>query len=125
LLPRLAEGDVTGAAARIERLTLRNAAVDMLSLYEDQAGASGGARDEADRLWPAIVAAQRLAFRILGACWDVEAGGTSPIDGEAVAALDLQLALIRRDASTGSAQPGKFLQSEIVALSEALKCYRS
>ena len=122
LLPRLADGDVTSAPARIERQTLRNSAVDLILHYEDQAGASGRGREEADRLWPAIVAAQRLAFRILAACWHVEAGGSKPVDSDTAAALDRQLKAIRQNRPSPQRQPSEFLSQELAALEEALDC---
>jgi uncharacterized membrane protein YccC len=67
VLPFLSRGEVTSAEARVARRRLRSNAFDLILLYEEQAGGTGRARGEADRTWPAIVAAQRLAFRILAA----------------------------------------------------------
>jgi uncharacterized membrane protein YccC len=67
VLPFLSRGEVTSAEARVARRRLRSNAFDLILLYEEQAGGTGRAREEADRTWPAIVAAQRLAFRILAA----------------------------------------------------------
>jgi hypothetical protein len=58
---------------------LRSNAFDLILLYEEQAGGTGRAREEADRTWPAIVVAQRLGFRILAACWEIEAAGDAGI----------------------------------------------
>jgi len=71
LLPYLARGEVTTAEARVARRRLRSNAFDLVQLYEEQAGGTERAREEADRTWPAIVAAHRLAFRILAACWEL------------------------------------------------------
>jgi len=119
LLPMLAARDVTSAAARRARSRLRNRAVDMMLLYEEQTGTSGRAREEADRLWPAIVAAQRLAFRILAACWELEASGASALSPENAALLDTALASIDAEESVDS--PRGFLSAEIATLRSALR----
>jgi len=78
-LPFLSRGEVTSAEARVARRRLRSNAFDLILLYEEQAGGTGRAREEADRTWPAIVVAQRLGFRILAACWEIEAAGDAGI----------------------------------------------
>ncbi len=123
VLPFLSRGEVTSEEARVARRRLRSDAFDLILLYEEQAGGTGRARAEADRAWPAIVAVQRLAFRILAACWEVEAGVAGhPLfdaDGEQaiVQALNsLQAghaAVIPRSASN-------FLVPEIIMLNESL-----
>jgi uncharacterized membrane protein YccC len=75
VLPFLARSEVTTAEARIARRRLRSSAFDLVQLHDEQAGGTQRAREEADRMWPAIVSVQRLAFRILGACWEIEAAG--------------------------------------------------
>jgi hypothetical protein len=99
---------------------LTAAAVDLMLHFEEQSGAGEHARDEADRLWPAIVAAQRLAFRILAACWEFEASGKRPIDETMVGPLDLDLATIRNGADGPAPVAGRFLGAEIATLREAL-----
>ena len=79
VLPFLSRGEVTSAEARVARRRLRSNAFDLILLYEEQAGGTGRAREEADRTWPAIVVAQRLGFRILAACWEIEAAGDAGI----------------------------------------------
>ncbi len=117
LLPMLAAGKVTSAQARRARSVLRNAAVDMVLLYEEQTGTGGRAREEADRLWPATVAAQRLAFRILAACWDMEATGALVISADEAAQLGAALQKIESEAP---ALPEGFLVGEITTLHAAL-----
>ncbi len=119
LLPILASGDVTNAAARRARARLRNAAVDMMLLYEEQTGTGGRAREEADRLWPATVAAQRLAFRILAACWDLEASGAPALAPDEAALLDVALSTV--DADGAGEIPGGFLSGELATLRVALR----
>ncbi|MFT4096506.1 MAG: FUSC family protein [Rhodoblastus sp.] len=119
LLPKLATGDVVNANARRARSRLRNAAVDMMLLYEEQSGTGGRAREEADRLWATIVAAQRLAFRILAACWDLEATGATALAPERAAALDAALANV--DAEAEPDVPRGFLSGELATLRTALR----
>jgi uncharacterized membrane protein YccC len=128
VLPFLSRGDVTSVAARVARRQLRSNAFDLILLYEEQAGGTGRAREEADGSWPAIVAAQRLAFRILAACWEVEADGNAGTahghllfgaDGEQaiVRALDL---LQAGRAGTIPRSESNFLVPEIIVLNESL-----
>ena len=119
LLPRLASGDVVNANARRARSRLRNAAVDMMLLYEEQSGTGGRAREEADRLWATSVAAQRLAFRILAACWDLEASGAKALAPERAAALDK--ALLDLDSEASPDLPRGFLSGELATLRMALR----
>lgn len=119
LLPLLAAGDVTHTQARRARVDLRNAAVDMMLLYEAQTGTGGRAREEADRLWPAIVAAQRLAFRVLAACWEMEASGARALGPEEAARLDAELQAIEADAPLAPAEG--FLSAEVATLRAALR----
>lgn len=122
LLPLLAAGNVTSANARRARVNLRNAAVDMMLHYEAQTGAGGRAREEADRLWPAIVAAQRLAFRILAACWELEASGERALGPDEAARLDKNLREIDADAPPPA--PDGFLATEMATLRTALATAR-
>lgn len=121
LLPALAAGEVTNDRARLARIKLRNAAVDMLQSYDEQSGSSEQARADADRLWPAVIAAQRLAFRILAAAWEVEASGGKPIDAGEAAILDRALAGLRTTPAAPDRAAGAFLQAEIAALGRALR----
>lgn len=117
MLPMLAAGDVTSAAARRARIGLRNASVDMMLLYEAQTGMGGRAREEADRLWPATVAAQRLAFRILAACWECEATGARALTPEEGVRLDEALRDIE---ATDRAMLAGFLAGELETLRASL-----
>lgn len=118
MLPLLAAGDVTSAIARRGRIALRNASVDMMLLYEARTGMGGRAREEADRLWPATVAAQRLAFRILAACWELEASGARALSADEAGPLDTALRGVGDEAAAES-QAG-FLWGEIATLRAAL-----
>jgi uncharacterized membrane protein YccC len=124
----LSRGGVTSAAARIARRRLRSNAFDLMLLYEEQAGGTGRAREEADRIWPAIVAAQRLALRILAACWEIEAAGDArKAYGSRLFGADGEEAVVRAlnslQAGHAAAIPhsvSNFLVPEIVALNESL-----
>ena len=128
VVPFMSRGDVTSVEARIARRRLRSHAFDLILLYDEQAGGTQRARDEADRTWPAIVAAQRLAFRILGACWEIEDAGEagkasgprlfSDDDAQAiVGALD---SLLAGHAAEIPHSASNFLIPEIVLLNETL-----
>jgi uncharacterized membrane protein YccC len=75
----LAIGALTTTAARAARRDLQVRAIAMLAAYE--AGVDGTARERrcAERMWPAVVATEQLAYRTLGSCWATEPNG----DGEA------------------------------------------
>ncbi|MFV0280225.1 MAG: FUSC family protein [Rhodoblastus sp.] len=122
LLPLLASGDVVIVRARGARSRLRNAAVDMMLLYDEQTGTGGRAREEADRLWPATVAAQRLAFRILAACWDLEASGAQALTPQRAALLDKALIEVEADDPPDVARG--FLSGELATLRAALRVAR-
>jgi uncharacterized membrane protein YccC len=128
VLPFLARSEVTTADARIARRRLRSHIFDLVQIYEEQAGGTERAREEADRTWPAIVATHRLAFRILAECWEIEAEGDAgkargPLlfgaGGEypTVRALDsLQVGQAAENPRSASG----FLVPEIAALNESL-----
>ena len=128
VLPFLSRGEVTSAAARIARRRLRSNAFDLILLYEEQAGGTGRAHEEADRTWPAIVAAQRLAFRILAACWEIEAAGDAgKAHGHLMLDADGEQAIVRAldslQAGRAAAIPrsaSNFLVPEITVLNESL-----
>ena len=128
VLPFLSRGEVTSAEARVARRRLRSNAFDLIQLYEEQAGGTGRAREEADRSWPAIVAAQRLAFRILAACWEIEAAGdAAKAHGHLLLADDGERAIVQAlnslQAGHATAIPrsaSNFLVPEIIALDESL-----
>jgi uncharacterized membrane protein YccC len=128
VLPFLSRGEVTSAEARIARRRLRSNAFDLILLYEEQAGGTERARAEADRTWPAIVAAQRLAFRILAACWEIEAAGDAgKAYGPQLFSADGEQAIVRAlnslQAGRAAAIPrlaSNFLVAEIIVLNESL-----
>jgi uncharacterized membrane protein YccC len=128
VLPFLSRGEVATAEARIARRRLRSSAFDLILLYEEQAGGTERARAEADRTWPLIVAAQRLAFRILAACWEIEAAGDAgkdcaPLLLSAEGEQEIVRALSSLQAGHAAAIPrssSNFLVPEIIVLNESL-----
>jgi uncharacterized membrane protein YccC len=122
----LARDNINSLAARKARRDLRNSAVDLPQLYAAQAEGPQAVRQEADRAWPAITALERLAFRLLAACWEREAAGAErrgapPIEqaeaDEAVRRLQrLQSGLAQTDALNA-----EDLAAELTALDERLQ----
>jgi uncharacterized membrane protein YccC len=77
VVPFLAHGEVTDEAARSARRTLRNSALSLQQLYDEQAAGLRQGRDGAVSFWPATVIVQRIAFEILATCWEMEAAGAA------------------------------------------------
>lgn len=71
----LARGAVTTPEALLARRTLQLRAIELLQHYDTSVGASPSQRVAAERSWPAVVATQRLAYRMLSACWGLERVG--------------------------------------------------
>lgn len=68
-------GDVTTAAARRARRDLQQRTITLLQAYDASVGATPRHRDAAEHAWPTVVAAQRLAYRVLSVCWSLENAG--------------------------------------------------
>lgn len=85
VLARAGKGDVTSAAARHARRDLQHRTFTLLQAYEAGMGAKPWHRAQAERSWPAVSAAQRLAYRVLSFCWVLEksAGDRAVIAREA------------------------------------------
>jgi uncharacterized membrane protein YccC len=71
----LAPGEPTTKAARIARRDLQIRAIAMLPIYDAAIRGSTRERTSAERMWPAVVATEQLAYRTLAACWAMERGG--------------------------------------------------
>jgi uncharacterized membrane protein YccC len=76
LLEFAAAGDVISAAAKRARRNLQHRAITLLTAYELGAGARPQDRRFAEELWPAVIAAQRLLYRLLAFCWALEESGS-------------------------------------------------
>jgi hypothetical protein len=71
----LALGAVRTVAARAARRDLQIRAMAMLEAHDGGLGGSARERRSAERMWPAVVAIEQLAYRTLAACWAMERGG--------------------------------------------------
>lgn len=71
-----ARGELASEAARKARRDLQQRTFVLLQAYDAGVGAAPWHRDIAERSWPAVVAAQRLAYRVLAVCWSLESAGT-------------------------------------------------
>ncbi|MDR5752457.1 MULTISPECIES: FUSC family protein [unclassified Caballeronia] len=81
-LVHVAAGKVTTDAALLARRDLQHCIFKLLRSYEtDTAGGIARHRDAAERMWPAVVATQRLGYKILAACWSLEAVVDDPEAG--------------------------------------------
>jgi len=70
-----ANGMVATHASRLARRDLQHRTIALLQAYDTSVGATPRHRDVAERSWPAVVAVQRLAYRILSTCWSLEDAG--------------------------------------------------
>ena len=112
-----AKGDVTTAAARQARRNLQHRTFAVLHAYDASVGATPWHREAAELSWPAVVAAQRLAYRVLATCWSLENAGADAApemartlfgpDGER--AIDDALALLS-DAIRAGTKPASLSQ---------------
>ncbi|MFJ3338489.1 FUSC family protein [Streptomyces sp. NPDC086766] len=72
----LAESAVTTPGARAARRDLQIQAIDALQAYDASVNSSVARRRDAELMWPTVVATQRLAYRVLSACWALEQVGS-------------------------------------------------
>jgi uncharacterized membrane protein YccC len=73
----LQSGTATSPGARTARRDLQIGAMSMLAAYNAALLGPSTARRAAENMWPAIAAAERLAYRELAECWATEHPGTS------------------------------------------------
>lgn len=73
----LAKGDADGPDARAARRNLQHRTILLLQSFDASAGSSTENRVAAEPFWPAVVATQRLAYRVLAAAWQIEAATAS------------------------------------------------
>lgn len=76
--PFVAEATTGSAAALAARRDLQLSLLAMVAAYDNGVGGSARERDAAERLWPTVMAAENLGYRVLGACWAVEHGAGAP-----------------------------------------------
>jgi uncharacterized membrane protein YccC len=70
----VADRTVDSAAARVARRDLQLSLMGMLSEFDRAVGGSDRERRAAERMWPTVVAAEDLGYRVLAACWQIEHG---------------------------------------------------
>jgi uncharacterized membrane protein YccC len=78
VLPHLAGGTPASSAARQARRDLMHRSFALSRAYDAAMAAGRAPRQAAERQWPTIAAAQRLAYRVLSLAWALER-----IEGEA------------------------------------------
>ena len=130
----LAAGEVFSAAAHGRRRELQHRTFALSEAYDRATSASRGPREAAERTWPAIAAAEELAFRLLTACWAIERLGSeegrraaaSMFGSEGLQALRQALEAAARTVSGGRVEPMPgdvpgFLEKEIAGLQRALE----
>jgi uncharacterized membrane protein YccC len=128
-----ATGDAVSEDAKRARRNLQHRAIVLLTAYELGAGARSEDRRYAEELWPAVVSAQRLLYRLLAFCWMLEDAGHDRAVEIARAAFGANGAAHVRDAldelasaATGEraaavpADVPEFLKEEIDDLSRSL-----
>ncbi|TMS52744.1 FUSC family protein [Mycobacterium sp. DBP42] len=84
-LPHLAADDATSPAARTDRRDLQLRAMELLPAYDAGIGGSAAQRLGAERMWPAVVSTEQLAYRTLVACWGAERDRDTESGAEAAA----------------------------------------
>ncbi|WP_345381327.1 FUSC family protein [Pseudonocardia yuanmonensis] len=85
VLPHVADGSTAGGPGREARAELDRLALSLPEVYDSGSDAlTARRRSLVTRWWPALAAAQHVAYRTLSACWRVDAA--APADRAAVAA---------------------------------------
>ncbi|MBV9204489.1 MAG: FUSC family protein [Actinobacteria bacterium] len=132
---QLASAAVTTREARAARRDLQYLATDLLESYEAAVGGPAGQRNATERTWPAVLAVQGLAYRMLAACWTMEDDNTSGAararaevlygaSGEQELDQELGALATAIRAGTGLPPPGQppaFVRAELTALRTALE----
>lgn len=129
VLACLERGTVTDAPAKAARRDLQHYSLTLLQAYDESIGASINERHNAESFWPVVVASQRLAYRILAACWEIEQSGPNPMQEHAIGWARHSLAVIATGLETrsivGPSVPTPdFLGPEIIALRESIAAIR-
>jgi hypothetical protein len=76
-------GEIAKGAGRQTRRDLQHRTIVLLQAFDAAAGATPWHRDAAERLWPTVVATQRLAYRVLATCWSLENAGAEAAPAKA------------------------------------------
>ncbi|HRN61648.1 MAG TPA: FUSC family protein [Luteimonas sp.] len=80
----LASGNVTTPAARSTRRDLQQRSFQLEQRMDDALAGSRPQREAAERWWPGVSICQRLAYRVLAACWDAERHIAAEPSGDAI-----------------------------------------
>jgi uncharacterized membrane protein YccC len=130
----LARGEADAADARAARRNLQHHTILLLQSFDSAFGSSTESRMAAEPLWPAVVATQRLAYRLLATAWRIEAaaadGGNAALAGElfgrdGAARLHAALSDILNAVRNGTAPPPSadvpaFLAAEVRLLRNSI-----
>ncbi|MEV5010665.1 FUSC family protein [Streptomyces sp. NPDC055692] len=131
----LAESAVTTSGAWAARRDLQLQAIGVLQAYDASVNSSVVRRSDAELRWPTVVATQRLAYRVLSACWTLEQVGNGSEAARGVSRslfsahgdeqLHRALAALVGVIRTGTApaplgEVPSFLSTELVTLYESL-----
>ena len=115
-VPYLAVGTAT-LAARTARRDLQLVAIDLRDAADAAAAGSARLRATGERLAPAAVAAEHLAYRAVAACWEMDGRGSGPLlDPDDADAVALQL----RGLAT-AIRARAYTAEEVTALDSALR----
>jgi uncharacterized membrane protein YccC len=79
----LAKQQAIQPEARAARRNLQHQTILLLRAYDVRAEGGLKRRQTAERLWPAVVATQRLAYRLLAIGWQIESGPSNAADAPA------------------------------------------
>ncbi|WP_238994721.1 hypothetical protein [Mycolicibacterium chubuense] len=125
LAPHLASGAVTTDGARAARRDAQTRAISLLTAYDAAMESGADARRSAELMWPAVTAAQRLTYRMLAACWQIQSSAAAPPltreDGRALAAALTGLADANRpDTSPPKASLPAFASGDVTEIRQAL-----
>lgn len=134
VIPYLAAGEMSAVQARAARRDLQVAVINLKESDEAALAGSGQQRSQAQELWPAIAATERLAYRVIAACWNsdhrgdpAEFGRTLLGDGSACAD---DLGRLARALRTGArpttdtepdASSETFIAGEISAITQSIR----
>ncbi|MGW1090194.1 FUSC family protein [Streptomyces sp. NPDC002596] len=131
----LAESAVTTPGARAARRDLQMKAIGALQAWDAGVNSSVARRRDAELMWPTVVATQRLAYRMLSACWALEQVGSGSEAARRVSRslfsahgdeqLHQTLAALADAIRTGTApaplgEVPSFLSTELLTLHESL-----
>lgn len=91
VVPHIVDGTVTTPAALVARREVQLRAIGLTHAYDDATAGSNAQRAAAEELWPAVAAAEQLAYRLLAACWRIQRGidtdpATNATEGQRLAA---------------------------------------